>query len=40
MPGGGRAVIRRTHPDARFLALSVPGAPEDVIAVMRAGAFG
>lgn len=44
MPGGGgRAVIeavRRTHPDVRFLALSVSDAPEDVIAVMRAGARG
>ena len=44
MPGGGgRAVIeavRRTHPGVRFLALSVSDAPEDVIAVMRAGARG
>jgi DNA-binding NarL/FixJ family response regulator len=44
MPGGGgRAVIEavgRTHPDVRFLALSVSDAPEDVIAVMRAGARG
>lgn len=44
MPGGGgRAVIeavRQTHPGVRFLALSVSDAPEDVIAVMRAGARG
>jgi len=44
MPGGGgRAVIeavRTSHPDVRFLALSVSDAPEDVIAVIRAGARG
>lgn len=41
--GGGEAVIeavRREHPDIRFLALSVSDAPEDVIAVIRAGARG
>jgi len=44
MPGGGgRAVIEAvgtTHPDVRFLALSVSDAAEDVIAVIRAGARG
>jgi DNA-binding NarL/FixJ family response regulator len=44
MPGGGgRAVIEAvhsTHPDVKFLALSVSDAPEDVIAVIRAGARG
>ena len=44
MPGGGgRAVIEAvgtTHPDVRFLALSVSDAPEDVIEVIRAGALG
>ena len=44
MPGGGgRAVIEavgRTHPQVRFLALSVSDAAEDVIAVIRAGARG
>ncbi len=44
MPGGGGAsVIRRvhaTHPEIRFLALSVSDAPEDVIAIVRAGARG
>jgi DNA-binding NarL/FixJ family response regulator len=41
--GGGEAVIRSVlgeHPDVRFLALSVSDAPEDVIAVIRAGARG
>ena len=41
--GGGRAVIeaiRTSHPTVRFLALSVSDAPEDVIAVIRAGARG
>jgi DNA-binding NarL/FixJ family response regulator len=41
--GGGRAVIAavaETHPDVRFLALSVSDAAEDVIAVIRAGARG
>jgi DNA-binding NarL/FixJ family response regulator len=44
MPGGGGVeVIRRVAEDggqARFLALSVSDAPEDVIAVVRAGARG
>ncbi|MGH9049548.1 MAG: LuxR C-terminal-related transcriptional regulator [Acidimicrobiia bacterium] len=41
--GGGERVIRAVlarHPDVRFLALSVSDAPEDVIAVIRAGARG
>ena len=41
--GGGVEVIRRVHetrPATRFLALSVSDAPEDVIAVVRAGARG
>ncbi|MGH2693835.1 MAG: response regulator [Actinomycetota bacterium] len=41
--GGGRHVIDqvlRTHPDVRFLALSVSDAEEDVIGVIRAGARG
>jgi DNA-binding NarL/FixJ family response regulator len=41
--GGGEAVIRGVlaeHPSVRFLALSVSDAPEDVIAVIRAGARG
>lgn len=41
--GGGVEVVTRllpTHPDLRFLALSVSDAPEDVIAVIRAGARG
>jgi DNA-binding NarL/FixJ family response regulator len=44
MPGGGgERVIRAvhaTHPDVRFLALSVSDAADDVIAVIRAGARG
>ena len=44
MPGGGgRAVIEstlRTLPDTRFLALSVSDDPQDVIAIIRAGARG
>lgn len=44
MPGGGGAeVIRqvlRARPAQRFLALSVSDAPEDVIAIIRAGARG
>jgi len=44
MPGGGGVeVIRQvaaTRPATRFLALSVSDAPEDVIAVVRAGARG
>jgi DNA-binding NarL/FixJ family response regulator len=41
--GGGEAVIRRVlaeQPSVRFLALSVSDAPEDVLAVIRAGARG
>jgi DNA-binding NarL/FixJ family response regulator len=41
--GGGQEVVqavKATHPDIRFLALSVSDAPEDVIAVIRAGARG
>jgi DNA-binding NarL/FixJ family response regulator len=41
--GGGQAVIeavKADHPEVRFLALSVSDAPEDVIAVIRAGARG
>jgi DNA-binding NarL/FixJ family response regulator len=41
--GGGQAVLRGVlplHPGVRFLALSVSDAPEDVIAVIRAGARG
>jgi DNA-binding NarL/FixJ family response regulator len=41
--GGGHAVVaatRATHPEIRFLALSASDAPEDVIAVIRAGARG
>jgi DNA-binding NarL/FixJ family response regulator len=41
--GGGQAVIeavKEAHPEVRFLALSVSDAPEDVIAVIRAGARG
>ena len=44
MPGGGGAAVveavHRTHPDLRFLALSMSDAAEDVIAVIRAGARG
>jgi DNA-binding NarL/FixJ family response regulator len=44
LPGGGGAeLIRRVaeaRPEMRFLALSVSDAPEDVIAVIRAGARG
>ncbi|MET0895694.1 MAG: response regulator transcription factor [Acidimicrobiia bacterium] len=44
MPGGGgEAVIRGVlaeHPSIRFLALSVSDSPDDVIAVIRAGARG
>jgi DNA-binding NarL/FixJ family response regulator len=44
MPGGGGARVIRdvlsTNPDVRFLALSVSDAPEDVIAMIRAGARG
>ncbi len=41
--GGGQAVLRGVtphHPQVQFLALSVSDAPEDVIAVIRAGARG
>jgi DNA-binding NarL/FixJ family response regulator len=41
--GGGQAVVeavKGVDPDVRFLALSVSDAPEDVIAVIRAGARG
>jgi DNA-binding NarL/FixJ family response regulator len=39
--GGGAEVIRRSAgTSARFLALSVSDAPEDVIAIIRAGARG
>ena len=44
MPGGGGATVvgnvLETHPDVRFLALSVSDAPEDVIAMIRTGARG
>lgn len=44
MPGGGGLVVvqnvAETHPDVRFLALSVSDAAEDVIAMIRAGARG
>lgn len=44
MPGGGgQAVmeaVAETHPDVKFLALSVSDAAEDVIALIRAGARG
>ena len=41
--GGGQDVVADTksaHPQVRFLALSASDAPEDVIAVVRAGARG
>ncbi len=41
--GGGQAVVaatKVTHPQVRFLALSASDSPEDVIAVIRAGARG
>jgi DNA-binding NarL/FixJ family response regulator len=41
--GGGQAVVQAVkggYPDVRFLALSASDAPEDVIAVIRAGARG
>jgi DNA-binding NarL/FixJ family response regulator len=44
MPGGGgKAVIEavsETHPDVKFLALSVSDAAEDVISLIRGGARG
>ena len=41
--GGGQAVVqavKTSHPEVKFLALSASDAPEDVIAVIRAGARG
>jgi DNA-binding NarL/FixJ family response regulator len=41
--GGGRQVLealRRSHPEIKFLALSVSDAAEDVIGLIRAGARG
>jgi DNA-binding NarL/FixJ family response regulator len=41
--GGGKAVLERVrerHPDVRFLALSASDNPEDVVAIIRAGARG
>jgi DNA-binding NarL/FixJ family response regulator len=44
LPGGGGqdvvAAIKTEYPDVKFLALSASDAPEDVIAVIRAGARG
>ena len=44
LPGGGGAQVCArllpTHPGLKFLALSVSDAPDDVIAVIRAGARG
>lgn len=44
LPGGGGAAVitavHESHPDVRFLALSVSDAAEDVIRVIRAGARG
>ncbi|MDH4116868.1 MAG: response regulator transcription factor [Acidimicrobiia bacterium] len=44
MPGGGGLTVieqvNETHPEMRFLALSVSDAAEDVIAMIRAGARG
>ena len=44
LPGGGGqevvAAVKARHPEVRFLALSASDAPEDVIAVIRAGARG
>lgn len=44
MPGGGGLAVldavRRTAPEVVFLALSVSDAPDDVLAVVRAGARG
>ena len=40
MPDGGGVEVARRMPDTCFLALSVSDAPEDVIAVIRAGARG
>ena len=44
LPGGGGqlviSAVKAGHPQVRFLALSASDAPEDVIAVVRAGARG
>jgi DNA-binding NarL/FixJ family response regulator len=44
LPGGGGqdvvAAVKASHPEVKFLALSASDAPEDVIAVIRAGARG
>ena len=44
LPGGGGqdvvTAVKAEHPQVRFLALSASDAPEDVIAVIRAGARG
>lgn len=44
MPGGGGLAVvgnvAETNPDVRFLALSVSDSPDDVIAMIRAGARG
>jgi DNA-binding NarL/FixJ family response regulator len=44
LPGGGGQLVitavKSEHPQVRFLALSASDAPEDVIAVVRAGARG
>jgi len=44
MPGGGGVTVinnvLKSHPETRFLALSVSDSPEDVIAMIRAGARG
>ena len=44
LPGGGGQLVvtalKAAHPQLRFLALSASDAPEDVIAVIRAGARG
>ncbi len=44
LPGGGGqevvAAVKAAHPEVKFLALSASDAPEDVIAVIRAGARG
>ena len=44
LPGGGGQLVvtalKAVHPEVRFLALSASDAPEDVIAVIRAGARG
>ena len=44
MPGGGGVTVIQnvveSNPDVKFLALSVSDAPEDVIAMIRAGARG